>query len=128
LATTDGAPALVRAAATRLIPETDARSILGSIGAGDADLTARVAAITQLSVLSPRAASTLFGRLLRDRRISRLRRWWLAVTEGELLSDADAAILNETPAQYLLPLRRPESVLGPQEPEWPWFVHESLLT
>jgi hypothetical protein len=117
LATTDGVPALVRAAATRLLPETDARAVLGSIGAGDPDLTARVAAITQLSVTSPRAASTLFGRLLRDRRIPRLRRWWLAVTEGELLSDADAAVLNESPAQYLLPLRRPESVLGPQEPD-----------
>ncbi|NMO56107.1 NACHT domain-containing protein [Actinoplanes sp. TBRC 11911] len=113
LATTDGVPALVRAAACRLLPDAEARAVLTAIAAGDADVTARVAAMNRLDVLSRRAASTLFGRLLRDRRIPRLRRWWLAYTEGDLLSDADAAILNESPLPVVaLVLRRPEKVLG----------------
>jgi NACHT domain len=123
LATTSTTPALVRAAAAPVLPGADARSVLISIAGSGAHPTARVAAIDKLDSIDSRAATELFGRLLRDRRIGRLRRWALA-TDSDLLSAVDASTIADRLGDpddglvrwarnlVLLAIRRPERVLS----------------
>jgi len=126
LATRSDTPALVRAAAAPLQPDSEARTVLDAIAIDGRDINARVAAIAELDSIDSRAAEVLFGRLLRDQRISRIRRWWLAMDRDELLSSADAAAMDDrlgdsddrTPQWIwrvmVLLIRRPEDVLGSQ--------------
>jgi hypothetical protein len=125
LATADATPAQIRVAAASLLPEERRRATLGAIaeGAGGAPLKTRVAAIALLDRIDGRAAEVAFGRLLRDRRVFRLRRWWLVVADDGLLSQADEATLEDRLGdaeswrlalrQFRLAMLAPERVLGP---------------
>jgi hypothetical protein len=126
LAADRGVPALVRAAAAPMLPEMEARAALSEIATGPAGAATRVAAIDKLDALDGQAAGELFGRLLRDRRIGRFRRWWLAIDRSELLSGPDSRVLAERvdedgsmPRVFLdiavLAVRRPERVFAPQD-------------
>jgi hypothetical protein len=99
--------------------------VLGTIadGAGGASPKIRVAAIAQLDRIDGRAAGAAFGRLLRDRQVSRLRRWWLVALNEELLSLADEVTLEDRLGDveswrlavraFRLAMRGPERVFGP---------------
>lgn len=95
LAATEVTPAEVRVSAAPLLPEAAAREVLGSIAAGTEAPGTRVAAIWQLDTIDSQAAHAAFSQLLRDRRIGRLRRWLLVVSNEELLSETDAATIKD---------------------------------
>ena len=97
LAEAEATPARLRIAAAPLIPEERAAAVLAAIadGVGAPATSIRMAAIVRLDAIDGRAATTAFSRLLRDRRIPRLRRWWYAVLNSDLLAHSDAALLAD---------------------------------
>ncbi|BCJ39466.1 hypothetical protein Aiant_01230 [Actinoplanes ianthinogenes] len=95
LAFAGDAPVRVRLAAAPLLPEEEMRAVLAPIVAGEPDRRARIAAIELLDSIDRQAAGAAFGAVLRDRRYSRLRRWALVSSSGELLSAADARVMED---------------------------------
>jgi hypothetical protein len=94
--TVEQAPAPVRIAAARLLPYDQGRTVLVTI-ADDRRNRPRVrcAAIRRLDAIDHRAAGAAFGRLLRDRRVPRPYRWWLATLNLQLLADSDATVVTD---------------------------------
>ncbi|GAA2914771.1 hypothetical protein Acy02nite_92190 [Actinoplanes cyaneus] len=125
LATTSITPARVQAAAAVLLPAVEAKTVLIAITTRSTSPEVRVAALVKLDSIDSPAASRLFGTLLRDDRIWRLRRWLLAAGNSEILTGADAktlaarlgdpeyGILRWVRNVVALAIQRPESVLGP---------------
>ncbi|HEX5201467.1 MAG TPA: hypothetical protein VFW27_16155, partial [Actinoplanes sp.] len=109
------APDRVRAAAARLLPGAAAIALLTSIADNAAAPADRVAAIDTLDLIDAYGAGESYGRLLRDRRVGRLRRRYLMIRYLDLVSDGDAAALEERLGTASL---RAYLVLAIRGPDW----------